>query len=70
MDGALPQATGAWPIGPLVKILRELKSSNEELAKIVANEAEYFARNAHRMRYPAFRAQGLFIGPGVIEGWM
>ena len=32
-----------------------------------ANEAEYFERNAERMRYPAFRAQGLFVGSGVVE---
>jgi hypothetical protein len=54
-------------IEPLVKILRGLQTRNEELARIVLNEAEYFARNAERMRYPAFRAQGLFIGSGVIE---
>jgi hypothetical protein len=35
--------------------------------KLISNEAEYFARNADRMRYPAFRAQGLFVGSGVIE---
>jgi hypothetical protein len=30
-------------------------------------EAEYFERNAAKMRYPDFRAQGLFAGSGVIE---
>jgi hypothetical protein len=30
-------------------------------------EAEYFARNAERMRYPKFRHHHLFIGSGVIE---
>jgi hypothetical protein len=54
-------------IESLVKILRDLQPMNDELARIVVNEAEYFARNAERMRYPAFRAQGLFIGSGVIE---
>ena len=38
-----------------------------EQGKIVTNEAEYFARNAGRMRYPAFREQGLFVGSGVVE---
>lgn len=33
----------------------------------MANEAEYFGRNAERMRYPSFRAQGLFVGSGVVE---
>jgi len=41
--------------------------ASAELARIVANEAEYFARNAKRMRYPAFREQGLFVGSGVVE---
>jgi hypothetical protein len=31
------------------------------------NDAEYFERNAARMRYPTFRAQGLFVGSGVVE---
>ena len=51
----------------LVKILRESAPASAELARIVANEAEYFARNAERMRYPAFRKQGLFVGSGVVE---
>jgi hypothetical protein len=51
----------------LVKILRKLHPANAELIKIVINEADYFERNAERMRYPAFRAQGLFVGSGVVE---
>lgn len=54
-------------IEALVKILGELQPGSEELAKSVRNEAEYFERNAERMRYPTFRAQGLFVGSGVIE---
>jgi hypothetical protein len=54
-------------IEALVKILRESAPASAELARIVANEAEYFARNAERMRYPAFRQQGLFVGSGVVE---
>ncbi len=54
-------------IETVVKILNQILPINTELAKIVANEAEYFARNCERMRYPAFRAQGLFIGSGVVE---
>jgi hypothetical protein len=30
-------------------------------------EADYFARNAERMRYPLFRAQGMQVGSGVAE---
>jgi hypothetical protein len=54
-------------IEALVKILRDAPPGTDELAKTIANEAEYFERNAERMRYPAFRAQGLFVGSGVVE---
>jgi len=54
-------------IEPLVQILRDSQPATEELAKFVAHEAAYFQRNADRMRYPAFRAQGLFVGSGVVE---
>jgi len=73
-----PQARKRWmarcldwleggKIEGLVKILRDIHPDALELARIVANEAEYFERNAARMRYPAFRAQGLFVGSGVVE---
>jgi hypothetical protein len=51
----------------LVKTLREFPPPNPELARLLNNEAEYFERNAERMRYPQFRAQGLFVGSGVVE---
>lgn len=51
----------------LVKTLREFRPASAELAKLVASEAEYFERNADRMRYPCFRSQGLFVGSGMIE---
>ena len=54
-------------IAALVKTLRALHPDLEELARMVRNEADYFERNAPRMRYPAFRAQGLFVGSGVVE---
>jgi hypothetical protein len=54
-------------IEALVKILRNARPGTDEFAKNIANEAEYFQRNAERMRYPAFRAQGLFVGSGVVE---
>ncbi|MFN3326983.1 MAG: ISKra4 family transposase, partial [Bryobacteraceae bacterium] len=54
-------------IEAVVKALRELRPATAELAKIVTNEAVYFQRNAPRMRYPYFRAQGLFVGSGVVE---
>lgn len=54
-------------IEAVVKILRDLQPAAEELTKIVGNEADYFERNAERMRYPAFRTLGLFVGSGVVE---
>jgi hypothetical protein len=51
----------------LVAVLRSLLSERPELAEKLETEAEYFQRNADKMRYPEFRAQGLFIGSGVIE---
>ena len=51
----------------LVLILRHLRPDNEKLAQDVDRDAEYFARNAERMRYPEFRAQGQFAGSGVVE---
>ena len=54
-------------IEALVKILRSLRPDNDKLAADVLTEADYFERNAERMRYPTFRAQGLFVGSGVVE---
>ena len=54
-------------IEALVKTLRALHPGMEELARLVRNEADYFQRNTPRMRYPAFRSQGLFVGSGVVE---
>ena len=36
-------------------------------AEKIRIEADYFERNAERMRYPKFRRQHLFVGSGVIE---
>ncbi|MGH9357903.1 MAG: ISKra4 family transposase [Terriglobia bacterium] len=51
----------------LVAALRALKSGNPEVAEKIRTEADYFERNADRMRYPTFRRQHLFVGSGVIE---
>lgn len=34
---------------------------------ILETEAAYFRRNAERMRYPLFRAQGMHLGSGIAE---
>jgi hypothetical protein len=51
----------------LVTSLRSLQTPSVELAEKLRTEAEYFRRNARRMRYPKFRRQHLFVGTGVIE---
>jgi hypothetical protein len=51
----------------LVKLLQQIQPATDDLARMLNNEAEYFDRNKARMRYPAFRAQGIFVGSGVIE---
>ena len=54
-------------IGALVKTLRAFPPPSEDLAHLLSNDADYFERNAERMRYPSFREQGLFVGSGVVE---
>jgi hypothetical protein len=54
-------------IESLIKRLRTIRSENDEVAQKLSLEAEYFARNAARMRYPEFRKLGLFVGSGVVE---
>ena len=54
-------------IEKLVEALRAIESDNPEVAEKIRTEAEYFERNAKRMRYPKFRRQHLFVGSGVIE---
>ena len=54
-------------IEKLVGALRALPSHHPEVADKLRTEADYFARNAERMRYPKFRRQHLFVGSGVIE---
>jgi hypothetical protein len=54
-------------IDKLVSYLRSLVPTSPEWAETLRREADYFQRNAARMRYPAFREQHLFIGSGVIE---
>ena len=54
-------------IESLVASLRHLNVEDTRLAAKIRTQAEYFEKNADRMRYPAFRRQGLFVGSGVIE---
>jgi len=54
-------------IKKLVTSLRSIQTSSVELAEKLQTEAEYFRRNARRMRYPKFRRLHLFVGTGVVE---
>ena len=54
-------------IEKLVGALRSIHSANPEVREKIRTEADYFERNAERMRYPKFRRQHLFVGSGVIE---
>ena len=54
-------------IEKLVGALRSIVSTNPEVVEKIRIEADYFERNAPRMRYPKFRHQHLFVGSGVIE---
>ena len=47
--------------------LRAFPAPNADIAEAIRIEADYFERNADRMRYPEYRKQKLFVGSGVIE---
>jgi len=57
----------AGKIEELVSGFRSIETSNTEVAEKIRIEADYFEKNAARMRYPEFRRQHLFVGTGVIE---
>jgi hypothetical protein len=54
-------------IEKLAGALRAIHAANRPMAEKIRTEADYFERNAERMRYPKFRRQHLFVGSGVIE---
>ena len=54
-------------IDKLVGALRAIHAANPPMSEKIRTEADYFERNAERMRYPKFRRQHLFVGSGVIE---
>jgi len=63
----LKKKLDAGRIEALVAALRAIETDDSEQAHRLALEADYFERNADRMRYREFRRQGLFVGSGVIE---
>ena len=54
-------------IEKLVLSLRSIESIHPDVIEKIRIEADYFEKNAERMRYPKFRRQHLFVGSGVIE---
>ena len=63
----LIQKINLGQIETVVAAFRGYPTRKAELRDAFRIEADYFERNRHRMRYPKFRKQGLFIGSGVIE---
>ncbi len=50
-----------------IKRLPPLAPPPGKARSILEIEADYFRRNAERMRYPIFRAQGMHVGSGIAE---
>lgn len=50
-------------LGPL----KWLRPRANDVRESVDTVIDYFRRNAHRMNYPKFRKDGLFVGSGVVE---
>src|SRR5665811_1213027 len=59
-----------WRHGPapLRALLQQVRAGTPEAAKVLHRERGFFATNASRMDYPAFRRAGLPIGSGAVEG--
>lgn len=58
------------PIRTVGKIIMETQRKlpmDGERRKMAEKHIGYFSSNAFRMRYGEFRAQGLFVGSGVVE---
>jgi hypothetical protein len=56
--------------GRVEKIVAEAQArlpQEKQQAKLAQNETHYLTENKERMRYADFRAQGLFVGSGVVE---
>jgi hypothetical protein len=63
----LEKKLDAGKIEALVKNLRDFSAPSAALTELLDTEANFFERNAERMRYAQFRADKLFVGSGVIE---
>jgi hypothetical protein len=52
---------------PLRRLLDETVATTPEAAEVLRRQRGYFAANASRTNYPAYRARGLPIGSGAVE---
>ena len=66
-EKGLEKKLDAGKIEVLVKALRDFTTVNADHKNLLSTQADYFERNAERMRYARFRAECLFVGSGVIE---
>ena len=57
----------AGNIEALGQAARDLLPRSGARRVLATKQIRYFEKNAQRMRYAAFRAQGLFVGSGVVE---
>ena len=53
---------------PVIAALSAAKAEGEEAREVLRRERGYFRTNRARMDYPSFRARGLPIGSGAVEG--
>jgi hypothetical protein len=51
----------------VIRALKRLRPHADAAKEVVRKAIDYFANNALRMSYGAFRRQGYFVGSGVIE---
>lgn len=51
----------------LTVAIRSISSTSAEVTEKIRLEADYFRRNALRMRHPKLRRLHLFVGSGAIE---
>jgi hypothetical protein len=54
-------------IASLLKAFDSVPVPNPEAGETLRKEREYFNKNRDRMQYQTFKAQGLFLGSGVVE---
>jgi len=57
----------AGEVEVLCRAAREFLPRSGARRLLATKQIRYFEKNAERMRYAAYRAQGLFVGSGVVE---